>query len=95
MNFQHGGHSSHFSRWPPVQEFSDQFSYFGYNMMLMILLVKFSHQTRQDEETAPVFKLAELAQLYHSQMEQLGVEIDNRIHSAQPKERLLAEFPDM
>ena len=58
-------------------------------------LVLYIEETRQDEETAPVFKLAELAQLYHSQMEQLGVEIDNRIHSAQPKERLLAEFPDM
>ena len=58
-------------------------------------LVLYIEETRQDEETAPVFKLAELAQLYHSQMEQLGVEIDNRIHSTRLKERLLAEFPDM
>ena len=28
-------------------------------------------------------------------MEQLGVEVDNRVHSTRLKERLLAEFPDM
>ena len=28
-------------------------------------------------------------------MEQLGVEVDNRVHSTWLKQRLLAEFPDM
>ncbi|KAJ8416192.1 hypothetical protein AAFF_G00382140 [Aldrovandia affinis] len=58
-------------------------------------LVLYIDETRQDEETASVFKLAELAQLYNSRMEQLGVEVDGRVHTTRLKERLLAEFPDM
>ena len=48
---------------------------------------------RLDEETAPVFKLAELTKLYHSRIEQLGIKLDTRVHSTRLKERL--EFPDM
>ena len=48
-------------------------------------------ETRLDEETAPVFKLADLVQLYQSRMKQLVVSTDTRVHST----RLLAQFPDM
>ena len=58
-------------------------------------LVLYIEETRQRDESAPVFKLAELSQLYKSQMEQLGVEVDNRVHSTRLNQRLLAEFPDM
>ena len=58
-------------------------------------LVLYLEETRQRDESAPVFKLAELSQLYKSRMEQLGVEVDNRVHSTRLKEGLLAEFPDM
>ena len=58
-------------------------------------LVLYIEETRQRDETIPVFKLAELSQLYKSRMEQLGVDVDNRVHSTWLKERLLAEFPDM
>ena len=57
-------------------------------------LVIYIEESRQHHESAPVFKLAELSQLYKSRMEQLGVEVD-RVHSTRLKERLLAEFPDM
>ena len=58
-------------------------------------LVLYIEETRQRDESAPVFRLAELSQLYKSRMEQLGVEVDNRVHSTQLKQRLFAEFPDM
>ena len=58
-------------------------------------LVLFIEETRQDEGTATVFKLADLTQLYQSRMEQLGVKQDVRIHSTRLKERLLSQFPDM
>ena len=55
-------------------------------------LVLYIEETRQYDGSAPVFKLAEL---YKSRMEQLGVEVDNRVNSTRLKEKLLAEFPDM
>uniref|UniRef100_UPI00358F83C1 uncharacterized protein n=1 Tax=Myxine glutinosa TaxID=7769 RepID=UPI00358F83C1 len=58
-------------------------------------LVLYIEETRQDEETAPVFRLADLVQLYQSRMEQLGVQLDTRVHSTRLKQRLLAQFPDM
>jgi hypothetical protein len=57
-------------------------------------LVLYIEETRQDEETAPVFKLAELVQLYQSRMEQLGVQLDSKVHSTELKHRLLAQFLD-
>lgn len=58
-------------------------------------LVLYIEETRQDEETAPVFRLADLVHLYQSRMEQLGVQLDTRVHSTRLKQRLLSQFPDM
>ena len=58
-------------------------------------LVLYIEETREDEEMAPVFRLADLVQLYLSRMEQLGVQLDTRVHSTRLKQRLLAQFPDM
>ncbi|KAJ8407186.1 hypothetical protein AAFF_G00288620 [Aldrovandia affinis] len=58
-------------------------------------LVLYIEEARQDEETAPVFRLADLVQLYQSRIEQLGVQLDTRVHSTRLKQRLLAQFPDM
>ena len=44
-------------------------------------LVLYIEETRQHDGSAPVFKLAELSQLYKSRMEQLGLEVDNRVNS--------------
>ena len=59
-------------------------------------LVMYIEETRQlDEEIAPVFKLSDLAQLYMSRMEQLGVKLDVRVHTTRLKQRLLAQFSNM
>jgi hypothetical protein len=51
-------------------------------------LVLYIEETRLDEETAPVFKLVDLAQLYQSRIEQLEVKIDTRVHSTRLKHSL-------
>uniref|UniRef100_UPI00358E1F74 uncharacterized protein n=1 Tax=Myxine glutinosa TaxID=7769 RepID=UPI00358E1F74 len=58
-------------------------------------LVLYVEEARLDEETAQVFKLANLVELYQSRMEQLGVKLDTRVHSTRLKQRLLTQFPDM
>ena len=58
-------------------------------------LVLYIEETRQDEETPPIFKLTELAQLYKSRIEQLKVKVDTRINTTRLREMILAEFPDM
>jgi hypothetical protein len=58
-------------------------------------LIVYIEDACQDEDIASVFKLADLAQLYQSRMEQLGVTLDSRVHSTQLKHRLQAQFPDM
>ena len=59
------------------------------------VLVLYIKETRQDEESAPILKLADLVQLYQSKMEELEVRTDTRVHSIRFKHRLLAQFPDM
>ena len=58
-------------------------------------LALYIEETRQDEETATVFRLADLVHLYQSRMEQLGVQLDTRVHSTRLKQRLLSQFPNM
>ena len=58
-------------------------------------LVLYIEEARLDEETAPVFKLANLVELYQSRMEQLGVKLDTRVHSTRLKQRLFTQFPDL
>ena len=59
-------------------------------------LVMYIEEMRQlDEERAPVFKLSDLAQLYTSRLEQLGVKLDVKVHTTRLKQRLLTQFTDM
>ena len=52
-------------------------------------------ESRKEEDTAPVFQLAGLVDIYTTRLKQLGVSVDNRIHSTRLKMRLLASFPDL
>ena len=58
-------------------------------------LAMYIEETRLEANTAPVFKLADLVQLYASRLEQLGVVSDVRVNSTRLKQSLLAQFPDM
>lgn len=58
-------------------------------------LVMYIEEARFETNTAPVFKLSEIAKLYASRMEQLGVGPNQRMHTTRLKKRLLAHFPDL
>uniref|UniRef100_UPI00358E6AEF uncharacterized protein n=1 Tax=Myxine glutinosa TaxID=7769 RepID=UPI00358E6AEF len=48
-----------------------------------------------DEESAPVFKLIDIAQLYKVRLEQLGLTVEKLIHTTRLKNRLLSVLPDL
>ena len=58
-------------------------------------LVMYIEEARFEASIVPVFKLADIAQLYMSRMQQFGVMSDKRMHTTRLKQRLLAHFPDM
>ena len=58
-------------------------------------LVMYIEEARFEESTTPVFKLADMAQLYSLRLQQLGVTNEKRMHTTRLKQRLLACFPDM
>ena len=51
--------------------------------------------TCKEEGIVPTFKLSDLTHMYKTQLEQLGVSVDNRIHSSRLKIRLLVALPDL
>ena len=55
-------------------------------------LVLYIEETRLDEETAQMFKLANLVELYQYRMQQLGFKLDKRVHSTR---LTLVQFLDM
>ena len=52
-------------------------------------------EVRLEASTVPVFKLADMAQLYMSRMQQFGLTSDKRMHTTRLKQRLLSHFPAM
>ena len=58
-------------------------------------LVVFMEDMCSDEDSAPIFKLTDLAKHYKVRLEQLGVTVNNRIHTTRLKNRLLSELPDL
>ncbi len=58
-------------------------------------LVMFMEDTRKEEGVIPTFKLSNLACMYKTRLEQLGVLVDGRIHTSPLKIRLLAVLPDL
>lgn len=58
-------------------------------------LVAYIEDFRSESSIAPVFKLADLAEMYKARLEQLGAAIDGRIHTSRLRLRLLSVFPDL
>uniref|UniRef100_UPI00358FEB60 uncharacterized protein isoform X2 n=1 Tax=Myxine glutinosa TaxID=7769 RepID=UPI00358FEB60 len=58
-------------------------------------VVMYIEESRFDDSTAPVFKLADLSDLYRSRMEQLGIKLESKVNTTRLKERLLAQIPDL
>lgn len=58
-------------------------------------LVLYIEESHLDDDTAPVFRLADLANLYKSRVEHYGVALENRVNSNRLKERLLPKIPGL
>ncbi|MES9880446.1 MAG: hypothetical protein ABW185_06135, partial [Sedimenticola sp.] len=58
-------------------------------------LVAYMEEFRNEEDTAPVFELAGLVDMYTTRLKQLGARVNARIHSTRLKLRLLTVFPDL
>ena len=58
-------------------------------------LVVYIEETHIEEGTTPVFRLADLAKLYTTRMEHLGVALCKKVNSTRLKERLLAQLPGL
>ena len=56
-------------------------------------VVLYIEETHLEKGTAPVFRLADLAKLYTTRMEHLGVALCLKVNSTRLKERLLAQLP--
>ena len=65
----------------------------GISFAELVLYIEELHQ--HHTERATVFKLADLAYLYVTRMEQLGLKLDIRLHTTRLKQRLLTKFMDM
>ena len=58
-------------------------------------LVAFMEDFRMEQNISPVFKLADLAKLYQTRLEDLGGSTRSRVHTSRLKHRLLSAFPDI
>ncbi len=58
-------------------------------------LVAFLEDVRSNEDSDPIFKLTDIAQLYKVRLEQLGLTVEKRIHTTRLKKRLLSALPDL
>ena len=58
-------------------------------------LVAYMEDMNSDEDSAPVFKQIDIAQLYKVRLEQLGLTVEKRIHTTRLKNRLLSAIPDL
>ena len=58
-------------------------------------LVAYIEDFHMEESVAPVFKLADLANMYKAHLEQLGADVEGHVHITRLKVRLLSVFPDL
>ena len=57
--------------------------------------VLYMEETHLEEGTAPVFRLADLAKLYTTRMEHIGVALCKKVNSTRLKEPLIAQLPGL
>ena len=58
-------------------------------------LVSYIEDSQKDSLVAPVFKLADLVNLYATRLKQLGTDVVGRVHSTKLKDRILGYFQEM
>ena len=63
--------------------------------LVLTELITYIEEAKKGEAVSPVFKLADLAQLYSARLEELGVSQSSRVNSTHLKNRILANFSDL
>ena len=58
-------------------------------------LISYIEEAASDPDSAPVFKLVDLRNLYTSRLEQLGADISGRENSTRLKERIMTQLPHL
>ena len=58
-------------------------------------LVAFLEDMSSDEDSAPVFKMIDITELYTERLKQLGLTVEARIHTTRLKNQLLSALPDL
>ena len=66
-----------------------------YQGIALAELVSFLEECRSDPDENTVFKLSEFSRMYALRLEQMGVDISQRVHSTRLKERLIQQCPDL
>ena len=67
----------------------------AHGMALVELIGYIEDVKSSDVSRAPIFKLADLIQLYTDRVKELGVDVTGRIHSTHLKDRILANVPGL
>ena len=60
-----------------------------------VAFVSYIEETQNDNSAAPIFKLADLVNLYSTRLKQLGTDGEQRIHSTKLKDKILGYFQNM
>lgn len=58
-------------------------------------LIMYINESRTTDDVATVFKLRDLADIYHKKIEQFGLSVTSRVNTTRLKERILAHIPDL
>ena len=58
-------------------------------------LVSFIEQSATNQNTAPVFKVADLAEMYKTRLIELGAHSPNRVHTTKLRNRIMAHFENI
>ena len=62
--------------------------------LVLAELISSVEDTHLDNLVAPIFKLLDLVNLYTTRLQQLRIDVAGWVHSTNPINRLLANFPD-
>ena len=58
-------------------------------------MVSYIEDARQETNSLSIFKLSDLSKMYASRLEQLGIQLTDKIHSTRLKNRIIARIPSI
>ena len=67
----------------------------GIALAELLSYIEDCHTESIESDTAPLFKLADLTEMYSKRLKSLGAEMTTRVNSTRLKERILANIPDL